>query len=327
MKIITGIQPTNNLHIGNLFGALLPALQYQDKEELIMMIVDYHAITVPQNPHDLYNNILFAAASYLACGLDPKKTILFQQSAISAHTELGWIMQTIAYMGEAQRMTQFKDKSQNNTKAVSVGLFTYPMLMAADILLYDAEKVPVGEDQKQHLELTRNLAIRFNNRFGEIFTIPEPIINNNSARILSLSNPEKKMSKSDPAAKSYILLTDEPALIRKKIMSAVTDSERIITTDNNRRGLHNLLTIFSLVSGKSIEELANEYETSGMKVLKENLADALIEYLKPIKEKINDYLADKAELERILKNGANSARPQAEAKLNQIKKALGLYWQ
>ena len=324
MRVLTGIQPTNNLHIGNLFGALLPAVEMQKSNELFMMIVDYHAITVEQNPDDLYHNILFAVAAYLACGIDPKKTVMFQQSQVSAHTELGWIMQTVTHMGEAGRMTQFKDKSGSNTDGVSVALYTYPILMAADILLYDTKQVPVGEDQKQHVELTRDLAQRFNNRFGKTFEFPEPIIRKTGARILSLTDPNKKMSKSDPSAKSYILITDEPEIIKKKIMSAVTDSEPGITLDKERRGLYNLLTIFSLVTETPADEITVKYQEKGMKKLKEDLAEALIKYLAPIQVKIKEYMDNPAELERTIKNGSNAARDVADETLLRVKKAIGV---
>lgn len=324
MRVLTGIQPTNNLHIGNLFGALLPAVEMQKDNELFMMIVDYHAITVAQDPQALYHNILFAAAAYMAAGIDPKKTVMFQQSQVSAHTELGWIMQTVTHMGEAQRMTQFKDKSGGDLTGISVGLFTYPMLMASDILLYDTKQVPVGEDQKQHVELTRDIAERFNNRFGKTFEVPEPIIRKSGARILSLTDPNKKMSKSDPSAKSYILITDEPEIIKKKIMSAVTDSERTITLDPERRGLHNLLTIFSLATDTPADEITAKYQDKGMKELKEDLADALIKYLEPIQAKIKEYMNDSAELERILKNGGDAARLVADRTLVRAKKAIGV---
>ncbi len=225
MIALTGLQPTNTLHIGNLFGALLPAVELQKTHDLYLMIPDYHAITVEHDPKKIKDHIRFAVATYLACGIDPNKTLIFQQSRIPAHTELGWVMQTIATMGEAERMTQYKDKSTGKER-VSVGLFAYPMLMAADILLYKTNRVPVGEDQKQHLELARNLAERFNRLYGETFIVPEPTIGQTGARIRSLVEPEKKMSKSAPNAKSYLSVMDDDEILKKKIMSAVTDSER-----------------------------------------------------------------------------------------------------
>ena len=324
MRILTGIQPTGNLHIGNLFGALRLAVDLQKNNDLFMMIVDYHAITVPQDPASLYKNVLFAAAAYLAAGIDPKKTVLFQQSQVSAHTELGWIMQTMTHMGEASRMTQFKDKSGENLDGVSVGLFTYPILMAADILLYDTKQVPVGEDQKQHVELTRDLAERFNKRFGNTLVVPEPIIGKTGARILSLSDPNKKMSKSDPSAKSYVLLTDEPDMIKKKIMSAVTDSQSGVIFDKDRRGLYNLLTIFSIVTETLPDEIAARYQSRGLKELKEDLAEQLIIFLTPIQTKIAQYMADPTELERTIKNGSDAAGVVAHKTLLRVKRAIGV---
>lgn len=325
MKAITGIQPTNTLHVGNIFGALVPAVKLQDEYDLSMMIVDYHAITVPFEPTYLKENILFAAATYLAAGIDPTKTTLFQQSAVPAHTELAWILQSVARMGEMERMTQFKDKSQKGgVEKASVGLFTYPVLMAADILLHDAAVVPIGEDQKQHLELTRNLAERFNNKYGDIFVIPEPRITQQAARIKSLTEPEKKMSKSAPSAKSYISIMDEEDIVAKKIRSAVTDSESGITLSDERPGLKNLLTLFSLVSDKSPENLAAIYTEKGMKSLKEDLSEHMISYLQPIQAKIKLLLDDRNELITILNEGQQRASRQAEQKLQQVKEAIGI---
>lgn len=324
MKVLTGITPSNILQIGNLFGALIPAVELQEEHDLYMMIADYHAITVSQDPEALNKNILTVAAAYIAAGIDPTKTVLFQQSQISAHTELGWILQTQTHMGEAKRMTQFKDKSGDKADSVSVGLFTYPTLMAADILLYDIEGVPVGHDQKQHLELTRNLAQRFNHNFGETLIVPEPMIRKQGARIKSLTEPEKKMSKSSPSAKSYISLLDERDIIHKKIRSAVTDSEQIITFEERREGLYNLLTIFSLCTGKSGEELAHEYAERGMKELKDDLAAALSDYLEPIQTKMEELLDDKEELKRIITNGSTAAEKVAAEKLAEVKKKVGV---
>ena len=325
MRILTGIQPTNNLHIGNLFGALIPMVRLQEKEELTMMIADLHAITVKQNPEMLRENIKFALATYLACGIDPEKTIIFQQSTVPEHSELGWLMQTITKMGEAERMTQFKDKSGSGAERVSVGLFTYPSLMAADILLHQAEVVPVGKDQKQHLELARTLAGRFNQQFGDTLTVPKPLISKTgSAKILSLSEPEKKMSKSAPSAKSYISVMDDSDAVHAKIRSAVTDSEREITADEGRLGLYNLLTIFSLVDGRSQQDIARSYSGKGMKDLKDDLAEALIAYLAPIQLRIQDYMANEGKLQKILKQGERQARAQAKPTIEAAKAAMGL---
>ncbi|PIQ67292.1 tryptophan--tRNA ligase [Candidatus Uhrbacteria bacterium CG_4_10_14_0_2_um_filter_41_7] len=324
MKILTGIQPTNILHIGNYFGALKPAVKLSQENDLLMMIADYHAITVPQDPKQLKENILFATAAYIATGIDPKKTVLFQQSQVPEHTELGWILQTLTYMGEAERMTQFKDKSGDNQKRVSVGLFTYPTLMAADILLYNTEAVPVGADQKQHLELTRDLAERFNHQFGKTFVVPEPLIPEHGAKILSLNDPLKKMSKSSPTAKSYVSIMDTPDVIVKKIRSAVTDSERTITVDDNRPGLKNLLTILHLITGESLVDIAGSYEDKGMKELKDDLAEALVLYLGPLQAEIRGLLENKDELQKIIEIGSREAHKLANNQIKIVKNKMGL---
>ena len=324
MRVLTGIQPTNNLHIGNLLGALLPAAELQKDHDLVMMIVDYHAITTLKDPAALSENILFAAAAYLGAGIDPEKTILFQQSAVPAHTELGWVMQCITRMGEAQRMTQFKDKSGSGAEKSSVGLFTYPMLMAADILLYQTEGVPVGDDQKQHVELTRDLAERFNRDFGETFMIPKPMIGQGGARIKSLTEPEKKMSKSAASAKSYISLMDEEDIIVKKIRSAVTDSLPGITLDDTRPGLKNILTFFSLITGEGAVELATKYQDAGMKSLKDDLATALIGYLNPIQSRMHEALDHREELKTMLEIGAKRADEIASKTMEEVRKKIGV---
>lgn len=324
MKILTGIQPTNTLHIGNLFGALAPAVEMQKEHQVVMMIADYHAITVSHDPSRLNENILFITAAYLAAGIDPKRTVLFQQSQVSAHTELAWILQTVARIGEAERMTQFKDKSQKGEKNVSVGLFTYPTLMAADILLYDAQGVPVGADQKQHVEFTRDLAERFNRDFGNTFVVPEPMIRTRGARVLSLLDPSKKMSKSDPNAKSYVSLMDEEDVISKKIRSAVTDSEPGIVVDDNRLGLKNLLSIYSLVTDESMVNIAARYEGKGMKELKDDLTEALLVYLRPLQAEIRGWLENKDELVKLIKIGSEAAEEMASAKMDAVRKAIGV---
>lgn len=324
MHALTGIQPTNILHIGNLFGAVLPAVDLQKAYDLSMMVVDLHAITVPQDPKTLRANILFATAAYLAAGIDPKKTIIFQQSQVSAHAELGWLLQTRSRFGELMRMTQFKDKSRARGEDVSVGLFTYPVLMAADILLYDTDVVPVGEDQKQHLELTRDLAERFNRDFGETFTLPEPVIAELGGRILGLDNPDKKMSKSASSPKNYISIMDDAETIRKKIKAAVTDSESGITVGDNRRGLKNLLTIMHMVTRETLVDIAAEYDGKGMKELKDDVAEALILYLGPLQVEIRALLANEALLVKILSEGSERAKVVADAKLRLAKERMGL---
>jgi tryptophanyl-tRNA synthetase len=324
MQVLTGIQPTNILHIGNLFGALLPAVALQKEHDLVMMVVDYHAITVDQAPKLLQENILFTAATYLAAGIDPKKTILFQQSSVSAHTELAWILQTRARMGELQRMTQYKDKTKKSEDLSSVGLFTYPVLMAADILLFNTEVVPVGEDQKQHVELTRDLAERFNRDFGETFVVPQPVIGKSGARIKALNDPEKKMSKSAASAKNYISLMDSEDVIAKKIRSAVTDSQPGITVDDTRHGLKNLLSIYSLISNETMAEIAEKYNNRGIKDFKDDLAELLIMYLNPLQTEINSWLDNKDELIKLLAVGGSAANEIAQIKLNKVKKKIGV---
>jgi tryptophanyl-tRNA synthetase len=325
MRVLTGIQPTNVLHIGNYFGALKPAVELQREDDLFIMIVDLHAITVPQDPAQLAKNISFATAAYLAAGINPEKAVIFQQSRVPAHAELGWLLQTIAKMGEIERMTQFKDKAKAKGQNVSVGLFTYPVLMAADILLYDTQAVPVGVDQKQHLELARDLAERFNRDFGQTFTVPEPIIDISAGRILGLDNPEIKMSKSASSPKNYISIMDEPDVVRSKIRSAVTDSQPGITLDDSRPGLKNLLAIYHLVTQESMADIAARYEGKGMKNLKEDLAEALVVYLQPLQAAINGYLAHPDELERIIAEGSTRALAVAQSKISEIKQKMGLH--
>lgn len=324
MRSLTGIQPTNILHIGNLFGALRPAAALQRDSELSMMIVDLHAITVPQDPATLRDNILFAAAAYLAAGIDPKRAVLFQQSQVPQHAELAWLLQTVARMGELERMTQYKDKALGKGEKVSVGLFTYPVLMAADILLHDTEVVPVGYDQKQHVELTRDIAERFNRDFGDTFTMPTPRMQAVGNRILALDNPEKKMSKSSPNAKSYISIMDSEEVIRKKIMSAVTDSDPHITVDDARPGLKNLLTIYHLVTNEPMVDIAARYEDKGARYLKEDLAEVLVVYLTPLQAEIHGYLSHKDELAAIIQEGSDHARATAEEKMRLVKARMGL---
>ena len=322
MKVLTGIQPTNILHIGNLFGALVPAAKMQRENQLFMMIADYHAITVPYDPKQLNDNILFVTAAYLAAGIDPKKTILFQQSQVPAHAELAWILQTVARMGEAERMTAFKEKVGKERQRASVGLFTYPMLMAADILLYDTQAVPVGADQKQHVEFTRDLAERFNRDFGQTFEVPEPVIRQHGAKILSLQDPDKKMSKSEPNAKSYISIMDDEDVIQKKIRAAVTDSKPGVTVEDDRPGLKNLLTVYGLITDETLVRIAERYES--IKELKDDLAEALTLYLKPLQAEIKGWLDNKSELLDVINIGSEAAAEIANAKLAEVKKRIGV---
>lgn len=325
-RVLTALQPTGNLHIGNYFGAIDPLLDMQEEgNENHLFIVDYHAITVPQDPVALRQNIIYATAVYLAAGIDIEKTILFQQSRIPQHTELSWILNCVTYMGELERMTQFKDKSRNKGDNVSVGLFSYPVLMAADILLYDTDFVPVGEDQIQHLELARDIAKRFNNKFGDTFVVPEPRIRKKGARIMGLDNPENKMSKSAESPKNYISLLDEEDVVRKKIRSAVTDSESTIAFDpENRKAVANLLTIFSLVTKKPVEEIVKAYEGKGYGDFKGDLAEATVAWLKPLQEKVNTYLENEDELKRVLDIGAEKALIKAEATMKRVREKIGI---
>ncbi|PJE76928.1 tryptophan--tRNA ligase [Candidatus Uhrbacteria bacterium CG10_big_fil_rev_8_21_14_0_10_48_16] len=324
-RILTALQPSGILHIGNLFGAIEPMVGLQsDENENLLFAVDYHAITVPQKPAELRRNILFATATYLAVGIDPTKTILFQQSRVSEHTELAWILNCIAHMGELERMTQFKDKSQGNDLSVSVGLFDYPVLMASDILLYDTNVVPVGADQKQHVELARDLAERFNNRFGETFVVPTPQIRKEGARIMGLDDPEKKMSKSATSEKNYISIMDDEATVLKKIKSAVTDSQSTIMYDEKRKGLANLLTIYSLVTNTHVNQIASEYEGKGYGDFKVGLAEAISDYLTPLQEKIKGYLANEDELINILDQGAQRAKAIASKKMEVVRQKIGV---
>ena len=323
-RVITGLQPTNFFHIGNYFGAIDPMLQLQSENDMMMFIVDYHAITVPQNPEELRKNILFAAATYLAAGIDPTKTILFQQSRVLQHTELAWILTCIAKMGEMERMTQFKDKASGKLDLVSVGLFTYPILMAADILLYDVNVVPVGADQKQHVELARDLAIRFNKMFGDTFVVPEPLIRREGARIMGLDDPSKKMSKSAASPKNYISLMDDEATIGKKIRGAVTDSGTEVRRGDARPAISNLLTLYSLVTEAPIDEIEKVYHQKGYGDFKVGLANAVWMWLAPLQEKIKQHLVDEANLIKVLEDGAEKARVRAEAKMKIVRQKIGV---
>ncbi len=323
-RILTALQPSGILHIGNYFGAIEPMVSLQDGNENFLFAVDYHAITVPQDPGDLRANLYFAIATYLAAGIDPKQTTLFQQSRVSEHTELAWILNCIAHMGELERMTQFKDKALGKGEGVSVGLFDYPVLMAADILLYDTETVPVGEDQKQHLELARDLAERFNNRFGDTFVVPQPQIRKQGARIMGLDDPSKKMSKSASSAKNYISLMDDEKTVIKKIKTAVTDSGSTIEYTKDRPGLANLLSIFALVSDREIPEIVKSYEGKGYGDFKKDLATEVNDFLVPLQVKINGYLEDKQQLIDILEDGAARAQAIASKKMRIVRDRIGV---
>ncbi|WP_075981437.1 tryptophan--tRNA ligase [Bacillus massilinigeriensis] len=321
--IFSGIQPSGTITLGNYIGALKQFVDMQHDYNCYFCIVDQHAITVPQDPSNLRKNIRSLAALYLAVGIDPEKATLFIQSEVSAHAQAGWMMQCISYIGELERMTQFKDKSAGKD-AVSAGLLTYPPLMVADILLYSADLVPVGEDQKQHLELTRDLAERFNKKYNDIFTIPEVSLPKVGARVMSLQDPTKKMSKSDPNKKAFISLLDEPKAIEKKIKSAVTDSDGIVKYDTESKpGVSNLLSIYSILSEKPIEEIEKLYEGKGYGEFKGDLAQVVIGKLEPIQNKYHELMESQI-LDEILDSGAEKARLVANKMLKKMENAMGL---
>lgn len=321
--IFSGIQPSGTITLGNYIGALKQFVELQHEYNCYFCIVDQHAITVPQDRLILRKNIKSLAALYIAVGIDPAKATLFIQSEVPAHAQAGWMMQCISYIGELERMTQFKDKSAGK-EAVSASLLTYPPLMAADILLYNTDLVPVGEDQKQHLELTRDLAERFNKRYNEIFTIPEVRIPKVGARVMSLQEPTKKMSKSDPNQKAFITLLDDPKQIEKKIKSAVTDSDGIVKFDlENKPGISNLLSIYSILSNKPIAEIEEMYDGKGYGDFKGDLAKVVVNALAPIQEKYYQ-LIDSEELDHILDDGAARANAAANKMLKKMENAMGL---
>ncbi|MCK0093349.1 tryptophan--tRNA ligase [Rhodococcus sp. HNM0563] len=325
-RVLSGIQPTSDsFHLGNFLGALQQWVPAQDENDAFYFIPDLHAITVPQKPKELRQRVLVAAAQLLAIGIDPERSVLFVQSQVPEHAELSWVLNCLTGFGEASRMTQFKDKSaKQGSEHASVGLFTYPVLMAADILLYRAHKVPVGEDQRQHLELTRDLAQRFNKRFGKTFVVPEPQIVKGTAKIYDLQDPTSKMSKSAATDAGLINLLDDPKISAKKIKSAVTDNDREIRFDpENKPGVSNLLTIQSALSGRSIDELVAGYEGKGYGDLKSDTAEVLTEFVTPLRAKVDEYLADEAELLRILSNGADRAREVASRTLAQVYDKVG----
>ena len=323
-RILSGAQPTGELHLGNYLGALKNWVALQNEYESFYCIVDLHAITLPQNPQVLKQKTLDLARVYLSAGIDPDVSTVFVQSDVAEHAELAWVLSCVARMGELERMTQFKDKAKDGTERAGVGLFTYPVLMAADILLYQTHLVPVGQDQKQHLELTRDLAERFNRDYGETFVIPDPYIPPVGAKIQSLSDPEKKMSKSDENPNSAIFLNDSADVILKKFKRAVTDSSTAgIVFDEERKGLFNLLTIYQAVTDQSREEIESHFAGKGYGHLKTELAEAVIEYLKPFQAKMAE-LNDE-ELEKILQKGAEKARSVASETLRTTYERVGLH--
>lgn len=325
-RILSGMQPSaDSLHLGNYLGALVNWVRMQDEYDAVFFIPDLHAITVPQDPAELAQRTRVTAAQYIAGGVDVDKCTLFVQSQVPEHAQLAWVLNCITGFGEASRMTQFKDKAlKQGSDQASVGLFTYPILQAADILLYKPHGVPVGEDQRQHVELSRDLAQRFNSRFGETFTVPQPFIQKGTAKIYDLQNPTAKMSKSAESPAGLINLLDEPKLIAKRIKSAVTDTGTEIRFDReNKPGVSNLLTIYSAITGQSIEQLTAAYEGKMYGHLKVDLAEVVTAHLSPIRDRANELLADPAELDRLLAVGADKAREAAAATLKDVYSKVG----
>ena len=326
-KLFSGMQPSSDsLQLGNYIGALSQWTQMQEDFDAIFCVVNLHAITVPQDPAELVLRTRRTAAQYIAAGIDPEKSTLFVQSQVPAHAELAWVLNTLTGFGEASRMTQFKDKSQKNgADASSVGLFTYPILMAADILLYQAASVPVGEDQRQHVELTRDLATRFNSRFGKTFVVPEAHIGKETAKIYDLQNPTAKMSKSAETEAGLIKVLDPANVTTKKIMRAVTDAENEIRFDRQEKpGVSNLLTIFSVLSGRTIESIESEFSGRGYGDLKKAVAEVVDSSLTPVRERTEELMGDPAELDRLLARGAERANELASATLDRVYEAVGL---
>ncbi|NME43286.1 tryptophan--tRNA ligase [Faecalicoccus pleomorphus] len=322
-RMLSGIKPTGRLTLGNYIGAISQFVKYQDEYELYIFIANQHAITVPIEAKELRQNTKDLVALYLASGLDPEKVTIFLQSDVSAHAKLGWVMTCMSYMGELQRMTQYKDKTAKGETGITAGLFTYPSLMAADILLYDAKYVPVGIDQKQHVELARNLAERFNNRYSDTFVIPEPLMTTVGQKIYSLQDPTKKMSKSETNPKGTIDLLDDPAAARKKIMSAVTDSLGIIQYDpENQPGLANLLTIQSVLSKEPIESIVNRYQGKGYGELKKEIGQTVFDFLTNLQTKYKDVL-DRKIVDQVLQNGAQKAGIIANKKVQKVYRKVG----
>lgn len=323
-RVFSGIKPSGNLHLGNYLGAIRNWVADQHRCENIFCVVDQHAITVDYEPAALRQNVRELVGLYLACGLDPEQCALFVQSHIPEHTELAWLFNCVTPMGWLQRMTQFKEKSEGLREQVSAGLFTYPTLMAADILLYQTQEVPVGEDQKQHVELARDIAQRFNHLFGETFVLPEPVIRKVAARVMGLDDPTKKMSKSTANDSHGIGLLDPPALIRKKLSRATTDSQREIVFDRERPGVFNLLSIYQALSGQSQEEIAAHFEGKGYAQLKGDLADLVVATLEPIQARYQQLTSDPAYIDQILAQGVMRLRPLVDATMARVRHAMGL---
>ena len=321
--IFSGIQPSGILTLGNYLGAVKNWVALQDEYDCYYCVVDLHAITVRQDPATLRRRTLDTMAILIASGIDPKKNVLYMQSHVSAHAELAWLLNCFTYMGELSRMTQFKEKSAKAGDNINAGLFTYPVLMAADILLYQADLVPVGVDQKQHLELTRDIAIRFNNIYGGVFTVPEPYIPKAGAKIMSLQEPEKKMSKSDPNENGFITLLDPPDVIRRKIRRAVTDSDGQIRYSEEKPGVSNLLSIYAAIHHMEPEQAEKEFAGQGYGVLKDAVADAVVGELEPLQKRFYEIRADKELINSIMQSGAEKAQKAANKTLWKAQKKIG----
>jgi tryptophanyl-tRNA synthetase len=327
-RVFSGIKPTGTLTVGNYLGAIRNWVAVQHDSRPVFCVVNDHAITIRIDPRELRENTRHVAAVYLAAGLDPEHCILFVQSDVPEHADLAWILNTVTYYGDLHRMTQFKDKTAKTKESnIGAGLLNYPILMAADILLYHTDEVPVGEDQKQHVELCRDIATRFNHHFGETFVVPKPVIAKVGARIMSLDDPSRKMDKSSPNAGSYLLLTDEPDVIRKKVRKAVTDSgTEIVYKPDEKPALANLLTIYSLFSGQPIPEIEEQYAGKGYGDFKKDLGEVVVEGLAPLQAKMNEYMDQPERLEEILDRGAERARAIAGPMVQTVKERIGLEW-
>ena len=323
-RVFSGIQPTGAFTLGNYIGAVRNWPLLQDEYDCIYCVVDQHALTIRQVPAELRKRSYEAAAMLLASGIDPQKSLVFIQSHVPQHSQLAWVLSCNAQYGELGRMTQFKDKSSKHADNINTGLFTYPMLMAADIMLYNAHYVPVGGDQKQHVELARDIAQRFNNNYSETFVLPEPMIPKVGARVMSLQEPTKKMSKSDANEKSFVLMTDSADVIMKKFKSAVTDSDGVVRYDTeNKPGISNLMGIYSVMTGKGFEEIEKEFEGQGYGTFKTAVAESVIDTLKPVQDEYNRILGDKPYLEGVLREGAEKARYQANRQLSKVYRKVG----
>jgi tryptophanyl-tRNA synthetase len=323
MRIFSGIQPTGRKHLGNYIGAIRQYVEGQERGEAIYCIVDLHAITVPYDPAELSRNVLDTTAIQLAAGLDPERCILFRQSDVTEHTELCWLLTSVTAHGELNRMTQFKEKSTRQRELVSAGLFLYPVLQAADVLAYHADEVPVGEDQRQHVELMRDVAIRFNERFGETFVVPRPRIPEVGAKIMDLQSPESKMSTTGSTEQGTLYVLDDEKAVVKKIKSAVTDSGREVVRAPDKPGISNLIDVMSIIRGVDPGEIEREFDGEGYGAFKQAVADAVVEYLRPVRERYNELRPDEAGLERTLLEGAERAHSIAHGTLAEVRAKMG----